>query len=315
MTDWDTDYGDLTKQLGIRGRRGRENFNAHCPFHRDRDASLSVQIWEGWWTCFSCHEKGVFSRLAMLVMKCTLTEAERWIAENRHAAPIPEQRAIPTVNGKPVWLANFEMLDNAVIPEWLLYRGITWESINRWDIRWNPDDSRIYIPVHDYTGTLVGTIGRIISSAIFLKYKNSEGLPRGETLLGIHRHLDASTIVLTEGVLDAVWLDQLGIPSAGLMGTQLTEGQVRLLQRYDFERVILAMDNDRAGKEATSEHVDILLEAGFRASQLRAINYGLLDCKDIQECAPTVVHALIRDAGPAMYVPANKKRKKNNERY
>jgi DNA primase len=90
-------------------------------------------------------------------------------------------------------------------------------------------------------------------------------LTRGERVIGLgenpqlfnyHRVLkevEARTaILLVEGVFDAMKIAQAGFPAAALMDSSLSEAQEKLLTE-DFERVILMLDGDEAGRSGASE--------------------------------------------------------------
>ena len=44
-------------------RDSNDNYITHCPFHDDKTPSLSIHKQNGYFLCFSCGEKGSFSKL------------------------------------------------------------------------------------------------------------------------------------------------------------------------------------------------------------------------------------------------------------
>jgi len=63
-----------------------------------------------------------------------------------------------------------------------------------------------------------------------------------------------NTIVLVEGPRDAIRLFRDGIPVAAILGTNnWTNAKRQILEAEEFDRVILLMDGDKAGKKAESE--------------------------------------------------------------
>ena len=124
----------------------------------------------------------------------------------------------------------------------------------------NPYDrfrSRIVFPVRDARGRVQGFGARAMTADQKPKYLNS---PEGElyrkkrTLYGIDRArpamAKAGRAVVVEGYTDVLATHQAGIGEAvAVMGTAITPEQVQLLAQHADE-VVLALDADRAGREA-----------------------------------------------------------------
>jgi DNA primase len=117
--------------------------------------------------------------------------------------------------------------------------------------------SRIIFPIRDARGRVVGFGGRALTADQKPKYVNS---PEGElyrkrrTLYGIDRArpviAKVGRAVVVEGYTDVLACHQAGITEAvAVMGTAITPEQVRLLSGYT-EEAALALDADRAGREA-----------------------------------------------------------------
>ena len=67
------------------------------------------------------------------------------------------------------------------------------------------------------------------------------------------------TLILVEGFVDVWALSLLGVYNAvAAMGTAITPNQVRLLWKY-AENIIVMLDADTAGREATPKVVEMLL--------------------------------------------------------
>lgn len=99
-----------------------------------------------------------------------------------------------------------------------------------------------------------------------IKYKNSKTTPifhKGELLYGLIQAQPnlrrEKYLVLVEGYNDAIMLNKYGVPAVALMGTSMSEAQVRLIRRY-AKRVILFLDGDRAGIQTTLRHAVRLIK-------------------------------------------------------
>ncbi|WP_114951297.1 DNA primase [Sphingosinicella terrae] len=115
---------------------------------------------------------------------------------------------------------------------------------------------RLMLPIRDPRGRVIAFGGRIIGAGE-PKYLNSPDTPlfdKGRTLFNLDRAgpaaREARRILVVEGYMDVVALDQAGFPEAvAPLGTALTEGQLGLLWRFS-PAPILCFDGDAAGQKA-----------------------------------------------------------------
>ena len=141
--------------------------------------------------------------------------------------------------------------------EELLAAGLIQRSQNKPGSHYDRFRGRITFPVRDHRGRVVGFGARGMGPYAKPKYLNS---PEGElyrksrTLYGIDRARGpiarGGRAVVVEGYTDVLALHQAGIEEAvAVMGTAITPDQLKLLAGY-AEEVVLALDADRAGREA-----------------------------------------------------------------
>jgi len=131
---------------------------------------------------------------------------------------------------------------------------------------------RIMFPIADMRGRVVGFGGRSLpvegEEEIQPKYLNTPQtatFDKGGLLYALDKakeHIRREGLALiVEGYMDAIAAHQHGFPNVvASMGTALSERQVRLLKRFSRD-VVLALDADTAGQEATLravEYQDIL---------------------------------------------------------
>jgi len=127
---------------------------------------------------------------------------------------------------------------------------------------------RLMIPIRDPHGTTVGFGARTLEAEGVPKYINSPQTPlfdKGRLLFGLDMARDAirreECVVVVEGYMDVMQAHQAGFGNVvAQMGTALTETQVRLLKRYT-RRLILALDPDAAGIQATLRGLEVAREA------------------------------------------------------
>jgi len=137
--------------------------------------------------------------------------------------------------------------------------------------------SRLMFPIRDDRGRTVGFGGRLLGSAdakAGAKYINTAQTPmfdKGAILYALDRAKDGirreKSVIVVEGYMDVIAAHQHGITNVvASMGTALTERQIRALERLKC-KILLAMDADAAGIEATLRALQEAGEAGaIRAS-------------------------------------------------
>ena len=139
----------------------------------------------------------------------------------------------------------------------LLAAGLIQRSQNKPGKHYDRFRGRITFPVRDHRARVVGFGARGMGPDAKPKYLNS---PEGElyrksrTLYGIDRARGpiarGGRAVVVEGYTDVLALHQAGIEeTVAVMGTAITPDQLKLLGSY-AEEVVLALDADRAGREA-----------------------------------------------------------------
>lgn len=117
---------------------------------------------------------------------------------------------------------------------------------------------RLVIPIRDHRGRMAGFGGRVLRPDDVPKYLNSPTtaiFDKSRLLYGLDmasREIRANDqVVIVEGYLDVIGPYQAGFKNCvSPMGTALTEDQFRLIKRYS-RKIILALDPDAAGQQAT----------------------------------------------------------------
>jgi DNA primase len=123
------------------------------------------------------------------------------------------------------------------------------------------------IPIRDGRGRVIGFGARTLDPDGVPKYLNSPKtslFDKSETLFGLDMARRAirreDRVVIVEGYMDVMQAYQVGHRNlVAQMGTALTEAQLRQLQRYT-KRMVLALDPDTAGVQATLRGVEVAQE-------------------------------------------------------
>ena len=135
---------------------------------------------------------------------------------------------------------------------------------------------RLMIPITDYSGKVVGFGSRALDPDDRIKYMNTPQTPlfdKSRILYALDRAKESARtqgLVIVEGYMDAIAAHQHGhVNVAASMGTALTEQQVALVRRVS-SNVIMALDGDNAGRNATLRS----LEGSWGVFQRRAAPRG-----------------------------------------
>ena len=124
--------------------------------------------------------------------------------------------------------------------------------------------NRIIFPLTDALGRVVGFSGRVMTKDGIPKYLNSPETPifhKSDILYALDLAKDIARkeqkLILVEGQMDVISSHQAGVKNVvGVSGTALTTQQMKLISRYVPE-IILALDADEAGSEATKRAVEV----------------------------------------------------------
>ncbi len=142
---------------------------------------------------------------------------------------------------------------------------------------------RVMFPIRDERGRMAGFGARILNPEDMPKFLNSPQtalFDKGRLLYGLDRARRAiraaDQAVIVEGYLDVIALHQAGYENAvSPMGTALTEHHLRLLKRFS-QRIVLALDPDAAGDQATLRGLEVARQAMDREAELSFDARGLL---------------------------------------
>lgn len=164
---------------------------------------------------------------------------------------------------------------------YLLEQGYTTQEIIEIGLCTKSDDetyvdkfqNRIIFPILNVENKIVGFGARVLNNDkpkyintadndIFTKSKNLYGL-------NIAKDYAKDGIIIVEGYIDLIALQQAGIRNVvAILGTEFTDEQIKLINEYT-NTVILALDTDLAGKQATARAIEKL--------EIFNMNYGVMD--------------------------------------
>ena len=293
----DVAIGDVLARYGVRVRRVGGELRGPCPLptHTSRRSpdSFSVSPARNAWSCRSqsCMQArggkagGNILDFVAVMEGCSVREAALRLQD--WSGAMPQRHTVP---------AEETATPNAPLPFALQYidghhpylatRGLTAETIRTFGIGAYRGRGflrgRVVIPIHDETGTLIAYAGRALDGHE-PKYRFPTGFRKSLVLFNLHRVLTtrARTAVVVEGFFDALAVHQAGYRAVvALMGSSLSRQQADLLTRH-FDRVLVMLDSDEAGRQGTAaitttlagclDVVPILLDEHTQPDQLAPV--------------------------------------------
>lgn len=294
---------DLIRSCGIELKQKGASLTGLCPFHDDKTPSLSVTPEKGLWHCFGCDAGGSVIDWVARHEKISEREAINKLCnhspiQNNDFSRIQKEISKDHLLDEISTLYHQNFLQNAKAREYLINRGIKDTSLfNRFKIGYSDGGSLkkvipekgdmveqlqslgilndsgnesfykcVTFPIKNGSERIVGMFGRSIEGdrKHYLK-GNHKGIWNSEAALAY------KTILLTESIIDALSVLQLGIlnviPIYGTNG--LTEHHLKLFENCRTEEIILCMDNDAAGNKAIEKHQELLSLKGFKLSYIQ----------------------------------------------
>lgn len=152
---------------------------------------------------------------------------------------------------------DFERFVPAVGLEYLKDRRISSNSIAKWGIGWSPDEKRIVIPITDENGHLRLVAKRGVFKKQQPKYlywpeKTETGWGKTDLLFGAGQidlgMVRSDGLILVEGSIGAILNHQDGFTNTtAILGTGISDAQVRIIARIKPPRIYFMFDRDSAG--------------------------------------------------------------------
>lgn len=126
------------------------------------------------------------------------------------------------------------------------------------------DSHQLSILWRDTAGRGVGLTCRTLLPDVEPKYKNSHGLTKDAGLLGFSSVRGSERLLLVEGVLSALLLNARGFKAVALGGKSVSLDQIKALEATGTKELLLALDGDQAGQQATEKVLNRLRTSSLR---------------------------------------------------
>ena len=249
----------------------------HCPFHLDSRQSCSINLEKGVWICFAgCGQGSLKYFIYKLSGKPWKTidaeiEEKSWELD---LSLFDDPSVDDFIDTTPKYEEPDELL---AIPDshWIYKRGFTKETVLKWGCKTNRYLDFL-IPVENTDSEIQGWVSR--RTQAIPKYLFSAGFAKSHSLFGINQLYQTETIYVVEGALDCMWLNQHGYSAVAVLGASVSPTQINLIGTLHPNEVVLALDNDEAGKKGMNK-ATIAMSNRFMLSYLKLPK----QYKDVQE--------------------------------
>ena len=260
---------DIESELDRRGIEGKPSGNNSmicCPFHGESNPSLGIKIKgssRGLFNCFSCGEKGNFFHLLAFIDNVSFEEIIRKykssdidvgtikrLKEYFFSSMTNEdyKRKIKVIDKK--FLNKFKKPYGVYLNYLLNKRKISKKMVKDFNIlccdegKWK---GRIIIPVIDEKERLIGCTARYIYKCEkYEKVRKVKNSDVGKVLFGSHNIKHGTNVILVEGEIDMIYLQQYNVPA---IQTGKNPTSYQMAKLIDFtDRCTLSLDGD-VGKD------------------------------------------------------------------
>jgi DNA primase len=249
-------------------RKRRDQLIGRCPIHRgQRDDSFRASLAKNAFHCFACQARGNVLDFTAAMEQCSIREAALllqewfWLGAPGESSMCPMRASAPKEE-----LVRKKEKCNPPLPfaltgvdsahPYLVERGIERATAVEFGVGFYAGpgvlSGRIVIPIGNARGQTVAYAGRAVDGRP-PKYKLPAGFRKGWELFNLHRAAatGSQTAIVVEGYFDCLRVHQAGQPwVVALMGSSLSAEQETAL-REGFDRVILLLDGDGAGRAAS----------------------------------------------------------------
>lgn len=251
---------EVVESLGLELTEHYNRYSGCCPIHGgDNQTAFCIYKETGTWQCFTnnCHQtygSSLYSLLKLLGKEAKLPDTKKTGIhsiylenENKESKPIPREKVRSTLEFPA---------------EYFIDRGFSEVVLDKYDVGvCNRPHKRMYnrcvVPIYEQTRRfMIGCTGRTINDEE-PKWLHSR-FSRSSILYNswfAHSYIKTrGTAILVEGPADIWKLEDAGIHcGVAILGASMTPQQMNLLSQLGAMHVVLLLDNDEAGKNATGK--------------------------------------------------------------
>lgn len=267
------EYMNLLEEQGKTEKRGDGYWI--CPFCNSGDKknyTAAFHITGTRYNCFACSEHGdIFDLVANMEnlpsdwkkhYNRTLKIMRPYLDGNKPKKNREEYIPEFTV---PVDYTDYlhKCHNNVAQTDYFVNRGLNQKTIERFKLGYDPKKNLVTIP---YNPDCKGYVDRVLWDGNSKYYKHGNEIFNIDALyeVGINARLsgDSDYVFITEGQMDAMSFEEIGLSAIALGGVNEVSRLVRQLKEKQCNKIlVLGLDNDKAGRRATGKFIEELAEA------------------------------------------------------
>ncbi len=268
------DYMELLEEQGKTENRGNDYWT--CPFcdsGNKQNNTAAFHINGTRYNCFACNAHGDIFDLVGYMEKlpkgdfikhynCALKIMRPYLDGGKPKKS--RKKYIPEFT-IPVDYTEYlhKCHENVDQTDYFIKRGLSGETIDRFNLGYNAEKNLVTIP---YNPDCKGYVHRVLWNCDnkYCKYGNELFNVDALYEISINALLssDRDYLFITEGQIDAMSFEEIGLSAVGLGGVNEISKLVKQLKEKSCNKIlVLALDNDKAGKRATGKFIEELAEA------------------------------------------------------
>lgn len=259
------DYLNLLEEQGKIESRGEGYYV--CPFCNSGDKknyTAAFHVDGTRYNCFACSEHGdIFDLVAHMEnlpsdwkkhYNRTLKIMRPYLDGNKPKKS--REKYIPEF-AVPVDYTEYlhKCHNNVAQTDYFVNRGLSRKTIDRFNLGYDPEKNLVTIP---YNPDCKGYVDRVLWDGNSKYYKHGNELFNVDTLYSGN----SDYVFVTEGQIDSMSFIEIGLSAIGLGGVNEVSKLVNQLKSHSCNKIlVLALDNDKAGRRATGKFIEELAEA------------------------------------------------------
>lgn len=267
------DLEELIEDLLGKGVGHSVNRMHHCPFHKDRHPSFSINLDEGLWYCFSCGRKGNYATLARSTGSDVGSDEYRIIKARKDAYREPVEQRNLTHFAEDFHSNTRQGRGKRAVISFLSSRQLPLESIDVFSLGYSEEKRAMCFPYPDIDGMVRG-----------IKYRFSDGGKSAFTGSRFDAYQPAlavgrEDVYIFEGESDTICGWSRVPDGAGVMGTSGAELSTSQWERLSLHllftrRVFLVYDADDVGDECSEIAMRVLGDKAIRVRPTRGKDFS-----------------------------------------
>ena len=238
----------------------KHNLAYNCPFceekrnKADNDHKFMVDAKTTLYWCFKCHTKG-------LLISNTISNSEKIVPFLMDYFTEPHDEFESKVkNNKLLDFSNtIDISSNSLAYEYLVSRKITKDQILYYNIKNGINDNlgRIMVP-----NVLVAKWTDFYQGRSYLdadpKYRNPLEVDKSDFVFNLHNQQKyQKRVYIVEGIFSAI---RAGYDAISILGSSISDTQLKLISKYKFKEIYCCLDGDSAGQVGNLDMANKLIK-------------------------------------------------------